>query len=78
MDSIELTEKTKGKRGESCKVTVSTGDVYAGIFNGYSESTPDNPLVLRLILSKDEAARIGVSYLREIGMPYDVIRAIEF
>jgi hypothetical protein len=78
MDSIELLETTIGKFGNVCQVSVSTGDTYSGIYNGYGESTPENPLMLRLKLSKKEAERIGVPYLSEIGIRYDVITSISF
>lgn len=78
MDSIELVQKTSGKYGQGCKVSVSTRDVYTGIFNGFCESTPENPLTLRLLISKEQAIKIGVSYLSEIGVPYDVITEVNF
>lgn len=78
MDSIKLLETTFGHFGESCKIQVSTGETYNGIYHGYSESTYDNPLMLRLGISKDEANRIGVPHLSEIGICYDVIVSIAF
>ena len=78
MDSIALLERTFGHYGDKCKVTVSNGDTYTGIYRGYGESTRENPLMLRLGLSKSEATRIGVPYLAEIGIPYDVITAVDF
>ena len=78
MDSIELLETTFGHYGERCTIKVSTGDVYSGIYHGYSESTPENPLILRLIISNDEATRIGVPYMSEIGIRYEHIAAICF
>ena len=78
MDSIELTSKTEGKFGQECKVSVGTCDVYSGVFRGYCESTKGYPLTLRLGISEKEAKRIGVSWLREIGIPYDAITDIQF
>lgn len=78
MDSIELLKATAGKFGQQCKVEVSTGDIFSGIFRGYAESTPQAPLVLRLELSHNEAERIGVGSLHSIGVPYDVIKNIQF
>ncbi len=78
MDSIELLEKTIGKHGKSCSVDVTTGDTYCGTFRGFAESTSENPLMLRLRISPNEAKRIGVPYLSEIGVRYDVIKAISF
>jgi len=78
MDSIKLLSETAGKFGQKCSVSVSTGDTYSGYFYGYPESTKENPLILRLGISEDEAKRIGASWLREIGVPYDVIINIKF
>lgn len=78
MDSIQLLSETAGKFGQACRVSVSTGDVYSGIYSGYCESTREYPLTLRLGISEDEANRIGTSWLREIGVPYDVITNIDF
>lgn len=78
MDSIELLEAAAKNHGKECKVEVSNGDLYRGVINGLSESTPDNKPALRLRISEAEATRIGVSYLREIAIPYDVIKGIEF
>jgi len=78
MDSIKLIQEIAGKIGQSCKVSVTNGDLYDGVYHGYCESTRENPLALRLGISETEATRIGVSYLREIGIPYDVITDIKF
>ena len=78
MDSIKLLETTAGKMGQLCSVTVSNGDIYPGVYHGYCESTPENPLTLRLGIAESEAKRIGVIWLREIGVPYDVIENIKF
>lgn len=78
MDSIQLLSETAGKIGQRCSVSVSTGDTYTGIYRGYCESTRENPLTLRLGISEEEAKRIGTSWLREIGVPYDVITNINF
>nr|DAI94794.1 MAG TPA: hypothetical protein [Caudoviricetes sp.] len=78
MDSIQLFSETNRKFGQTCTVSVSTGDAYSGIFHGYSESTPEQPLTLRLGISEGEAKRIGVSWLRIIEIPYDVITNIKF
>ena len=79
MDSIELLGQTVGHFGDKCLVSVSTGDVYTGIYRGYGESTKESPLAFRLQISKSEASRIGVpSDLSEIGVRYDVISSIEF
>lgn len=78
MDSIQLLSETAGKVGQTCRVSVSTGDAYSGIYRGYCESTREYPLTLRLGISEAEAKRIGTSWLREIGVPYDVINNIEF
>ena len=78
MDSIKLLSETAGKFGHKCSVSVSNGDTYTGIYRGYCESTRENPLTLRLGISETEAQRIGTSWLREIGVPYDVITNIQF
>lgn len=78
MDSIHLLSETAGKFGQRCFVSVSTGDTYSGYFRGYCESTKEYPLTLRLGISEEEARRIGISWLREIGVPYDVITNIKF
>ena len=78
MDSITLQEATFGRYGEKCKVSVSNGDVYTGIYRGYGESTREYPLTLRLGIDKTEATRIGVGHLDEIGVSYEMIEAIEF
>lgn len=78
MDSIQLLTETAAKIGQRCSVSVSTGDTYTGIYRGYCESTRENPLTLRLGISEEEAKRIGTSWLREIGVPYDVITNINF
>lgn len=78
MDSIQLVSETFGKFGQKCKVSVSTGETYEGYYHGYCESMQEYPLTLRLGISEDEAQRIGVSWLHEIGVPYDVITGIEF
>lgn len=78
MDSIELLTKTAGKIGQKCSVHVTSGDVYSGHYCGYCESTKENPLTLRLSIDAKEAERIGISWMREIGVPYDVITHISF
>lgn len=78
MDSIELVKATSGNYGEKCQVRVTTGDTYSGIFHGYGESPRENPLMLRLGITKAEADRIGVPYLSEIGIRYEVITSISF
>jgi len=78
MDSIQLLSETAGKFGQSCKVSVSTGDTYTGFYQGFCDSTKENPLTLRLVISEAEANRIGTSWMREIGVPYDVITNIKF
>lgn len=78
MDSIELQEATDGHLGEKCQVSVSTGDVYTGIYKGYGESTMENPLSLLLAINKQEATRIGVPERPEIGVPYDMITSVKF
>lgn len=78
MDSIQLLSVTAGKIGQTCTVTVSTGDTYVGLYRGFCESTRENPLTLRLGISEAEAYRIGTSWLREIGVPYNVIINIKF
>ena len=78
MDSTQLLSETAGKIGQRCSVSVSTGDTYTGIYRGYCESTRENPLTLRVGISEEEAKRIGTSWLREIGVPYDVITNINF
>lgn len=78
MDSIQLLSETAGKFGQRCSVSVSTGDSYSGYYRGFCESTRVYPLTLRLGISEDEAKRIGTSWLREIGVPYDVITNIQF
>lgn len=78
MDSIQLVSETAEKFGQTCSVSVSTGDVYSGVYRGFGESTPEYPLTLRLGISEKEAERIGIGWLREIGVPYDVITNITF
>ena len=78
MDSIQLLSETAGKFGQRCSVSVTTGDTYSGYYRGYCESTRENPLTLCLGISEEEAKRIGTSWLREIGVPYDVITNIKF
>ncbi len=78
MDSIQLLSETTGKFGQRCSVSVSTGDTYSGFYRGYCDSTRENPLTLRLGIDENEAKRIGVSWLREIGIPYDVITNVKF
>ena len=78
MDSIELLKETAGKFGQTCNVSVSNYDTYSGMYRGYCESTPEAPLSLRLQISKAEAERIGIPWIKEIGIPYDVIIKIEF
>ena len=78
MDSILLLSETAGKVGQKCKVSVTTGDAYSGYYRGYCESTREHPLTLRLEISEEEAKRIGTPWLREIGVPYDVITNVSF
>lgn len=78
MDSIQLLTEIAGKFGKKCEVSVSTGDSYTGNYYGFLTSTPEYPLTLRLEISEDEANRIGVPWLREIGVPYNVITNIVF
>lgn len=78
MDSIELLSETVGKFGQKCSVTILTGDTYNGYYRGFCESTHENPLTLRLGISEDEAKRVGMSWLREIGVPYYVINNVNF
>ena len=78
MDSIQLLSETAGKFGQQCSVSVSSGDTYSGYYRGFCESTREYPLTLRLGISEDEAKRIGTSWLREIGVPYDAITNIQF
>ncbi len=78
MDSIQLLSETAGNFGQKCSVSVSTGDTYSGYFRGYCDSTRENPLTLRLVIDENEAKRIGVSWLREIGVPYEVITNVKF
>lgn len=78
MDSIELLTKTAEKNGQKCSVHVTSGDVYLGHYCGYCESTKENPLTLRLSIDAKEAERMGISWMREIGVPYDVITRISF
>lgn len=78
MDSIELLRQTAGRFGDKCQVSVTTGDVYTGIFKGYGESIKENPLILHLGISKAEASRIGVPHLSEIGVSYDVVISVKF
>lgn len=77
-DSIELLTKTAGKIGQECSVHVTSGDVYSGHYCGYCESTKENPLTLQLGIDAKEAEEIGISWMREIGVPYDVITHISF
>lgn len=78
MDSIEFCFKTAGKIGQKCSVHVTSGDVYSGHYCGYCESTKENPLTLRLGIDAKEAEKIGIPWMREIGVPYDVITHISF
>lgn len=78
MDSIKLLSETAGKNGQECSVRVTSGEVYSGYYCGFCESTKENPLTLRLCIDAKEAERIGVSWLREIGVPYDVVNKISF
>ena len=78
MDSIQLLSETTGKFGQRCEVSVSNGDTYSGLYRGFCESTPENPLSLRLSINENEANQIGTPWLREIGVPYDVITNIRF
>lgn len=78
MDSIELQEQTFGHYGDKCVVMLSTGEVYTGIYRGYEDSTKENPLMLRLEISRSEAARIGDTQLSEIDIRYEVITCVRF
>lgn len=78
MDSIELLSETVGKFGQECSVHLTSGDVYSGHYCGYCDSTKENPLTLRLGIDAKEAERIGVPWMREIGVPYEVINNISF
>lgn len=78
MDSIQLLSETAGKIGQRCSISVSTGETYSGYYSGFCESTRKYPLTLRLDISEEEARRIGTHWLREIGVPYDVITNIQF
>lgn len=78
MNSIQLLSETAGKIGQKCSVSVSTGNTYSGYYRGFCESTREYPLTLRLGISEDEATKIGTPWLREIGVPYDVILNIQF
>ncbi len=78
MDSILLLSETAGKLGQRCSISVSNGDTYSGYYRGFCESTRENPLALRLFISENEATRIGIPWLREIGVPYNVINNITF
>ena len=78
MDSIELLTKTAGKIGQKCSVHVTSGHDYSGHYCGYCESTKENPLTLRLGIDVKEAEEIGIPWMREIGVPYDVITRISF
>ena len=77
MDSIKLLTETAGKKGKECKISISNGDTYIGYYHGFCESTREYPLTLRLVISEYEAKRIGTPWLREIGVPYDVITNIQ-
>lgn len=78
MDSIELIEKVYEKKGKPCKIVVSTGDVYSGIFLGAIATDPETALVVRLKISKNEAERIGCPWLPTMDIPFDVIKDIKF
>ena len=78
MDSIQLLSETAGRLGQKCDVSVSTVDTYSGYYRGFCESTREYPLTLRLAISEVEAKRIGMSWLREIAIPYDAITYIKF
>lgn len=78
MDSILLLSETAGKFGQRCEISVSNGDTYSGYYRGFCESTQESPLTLRLSINEDEAKRIGAAWLREVGVPYDVITNIRF
>lgn len=78
MDSIELLDTIAGHVGETCQVSISTGDVYTGIYKGFAESTKDYPLTLRLAITKQEATRIGAPKMPVIGIPFDVVMSVKF
>lgn len=78
MDSIVLLDAVAGHIGEMCQVSISTGDVYTGIYKGFAESTKDYPLTLRLAITKQEAIRIGMPKMPVIGIPFDVIVSVKF
>lgn len=79
MDSIELTGLTAGHQGEICRVFIDNGDVYSGIYRGYCQSTSENPLPLRLAISREEAKRIGIPQIfEEVGIRYESITDVKF
>ena len=78
MDSIELLEKLGGKFGSPCRIKVTSGDTYAGVYYGAEAFNQDVPLIVRLKISKSEAERISVPWLRLIGISYDVIVDVDF
>lgn len=78
MDSIQLISETAGKFGQKCSVSVTNGNTYNGIFRGYCESTKENPLTLRMNINESEAKKIGIAWLREIGISYEKITNIKF
>ena len=78
MDCIKLLSETAGKNGQECSVHVTSDEVYFGYYCGFCESTKENPLTLRLCIDAKEAERIGVPWLREIGVPYEVVNKISF
>ena len=79
MDSIELTGLTAGHQGEFCRVFINNGDVYSGIYYGYAPSTSENPLLLQLAISREDAKRIGLpSVFDVVGIRYESITNVEF
>lgn len=78
MDSIELLKKLGGKFGKECKIGVTTGDTYSGLYYGAEAFDAEAPLVVKLGISTTEAQRIGVpSDMQVIGIAYDVITDVE-
>lgn len=44
MDSIELLKKLGGKFGKECKIGVTTGDTYSGLYYGAEAFDTEAPL----------------------------------
>lgn len=78
MDSIELLERLGGKFGKECKISVTTGDTYSGLYYGAEAINAEIPLLVKLKISAEERKRIGVpSGMEVIGISYDVITDVE-